>query len=123
MFIYIKSFFFSGQEVQEGIDMQIMEKEEDLLVAQEDLLEIQEIQTDEDLLEIKEILTEEDLLVDHREILGTQTGEVTLGMIEGVKMIVGDTRKTERDRNVRKRLKLVNQCCKFINLTTYFSIA
>jgi hypothetical protein len=123
MFIYIKSFFFSGQEVQEGIDMQIMEKEEDLLVAQEDLLEIQEIQTDEDLLEIKEILTEEDLLVDHREILGTQTGEVTLGMIEGVKMIVGDTRKTERDRDVRKRLKLVNQCCKFINLTTYFSIA
>jgi hypothetical protein len=120
MFIYIKSFFFSGQEVQEGIDMQIMEKEEDLLVAQEDLLEIQEIQTDEDLLEI---LTEEDLLVDHREILGTQTGEVTLGMIEGVKMIVGDTRKTERDRDVRKRLKLVNQCCKFINLTTYFSIA
>jgi hypothetical protein len=119
MFIYIKSFFFSGQEVQEGIDMQIMEKEEDLLVAQEDLLEIQEIQTDEDLLEI---LTEEDLLVDHREILGTQTGEVTLGMIEGVKMIVGDTRKTERDRDVRKRLKLVNQC-KFINLTTYFSIA
>jgi hypothetical protein len=103
--------------------MQIMEKEEDLLVAQEDLLEIQEIQTDEDLLEIKEILTEEDLLVDHREILGTQTGEVTLGMIEGVKMIVGDTRKTERDRDVRKRLKLVNQCCKFINLTTYFSIA
>lgn len=123
MFIYIKSFFFSGQEVQEGIDMQMMEKEEDLLVAQEDPLEIQEIQTDEDLLEIKEILTEEDLLVDHQEILGTQTGEVTLGMIEGVKMIVGDTRKTERDGDVRKRLKLVNQCCKFINLTTYFSIA
>jgi hypothetical protein len=45
MFIYIKSFFFSGQEVQEGIDMQMMEKEEDLLVAQEDPLEIQEIQT------------------------------------------------------------------------------
>lgn len=104
MFIYIKSFFFSGQEVQEGIDMQMMEKEEDLLVAQEDLLEIQEIQTDEDLL------------VDHQEILGTQTGEVTLGII------VGDTRKTERDRDVRKRLKLVNQCCKFISLTT-FSIA
>jgi hypothetical protein len=82
MFIYIKSFFFSGQEVQEGIDMQIMEKEEDLLVAQEDLLEIQEIQTDEDLLEIKEILTEEDLLVDHREILGTQTGEVTHPLLD-----------------------------------------